>query len=113
MVMKQPERFSIGDKAGVFSTSSPAHEKIGSIGYEYLREKGLDIFEHPSATEETGHTAGSIETRVRALHELFENPDIKALFAFWGGANTNEILPFLDYELIKKHPKIVVGFSDT
>lgn len=30
-----------------------------------------------------------------------------------GGNNTNSILPYIDYEYLKQHPKIIIGYSDT
>lgn len=42
----------------------------------------------------------------------FKDPSIKAIICTIGGLSSNELLPFINWDLIKKHPKIFVGFSD-
>jgi muramoyltetrapeptide carboxypeptidase len=43
---------------------------------------------------------------------MFSNPEIKAVFCIRGGYGTPRLLPFLDYKLIRRNPKIFVGYSD-
>jgi len=43
---------------------------------------------------------------------MFDDPEIKAILCTTGGHNSNGVLPYLDYTLIKKNPKIFVGLSD-
>lgn len=59
-----------------------------------------------------GNTSSSIKARVNDLHEGFKNPQYDIVMALCGGWNSNEILPFLDYDLIRKNQKIFIGFSD-
>lgn len=54
----------------------------------------------------------AIDRRVDDLMEAFGDPKVKAVFTIIGGFNSNMLLPFLDYGLIKKNPKIFCGFSD-
>ena len=56
--------------------------------------------------------SSSIESRVRDLHEAFADPDIKAILTTLGGFQSNQLLRYLDYENIKRHPKILCGYSD-
>ena len=44
---------------------------------------------------------------------MFANPEIKAIFCAKGGANSNSTFEYIDYEIIKKNPKILCGFSDS
>lgn len=53
-----------------------------------------------------------IEKRAEDIMEAFRDPDVKAVFTIIGGFNSNQLLPFLDYELIRRNPKIICGFSD-
>ena len=46
------------------------------------------------------------------IHRAFEDPGIDIILAQRGGYSAMKSLPFLDFELIKKHPKIIAGFSD-
>jgi muramoyltetrapeptide carboxypeptidase len=100
---------------GVIATSSPitgGGDALIERGYRRLRDKGFEIVEAPNCQRDHGHTAGTIEERVDALHAFFADPDIDGIVAFWGGLNTHQILEYLDWELIAGHPKPLVGYSD-
>lgn len=60
----------------------------------------------------SGYLGGSVEERVADLHELFADPAVKAVFAIRGGYGSAQLLDRLDYGLIRRNPKIFVGFSD-
>jgi muramoyltetrapeptide carboxypeptidase len=100
-------------KVGIFATSSPVTSSLNETSYEYLKQEGFNIFEHPQVRITTGHTAGSITQRVDALHEMIMDSSIDLLMAYWGGANTNELLPYINYSLFNDYPKPIIGFSDT
>lgn len=57
-------------------------------------------------------SSASIEERVADLHAAFADDNVKAILTAIGGFNSNELLPYLDYELIARHPKILCGYSD-
>lgn len=59
-----------------------------------------------------GYSASPVE-KARDINNMFANPDIKAIFCVKGGANSNTVFDYLDYELIKNNPKILCGFSDS
>ena len=46
------------------------------------------------------------------MHDAFSNKNVKAIFTAIGGANSNQLLKYIDWELIKNNPKIFCGFSD-
>lgn len=54
----------------------------------------------------------SIQARLDDLHAAFSDPSVKAIFTVIGGFSANELLPFIDYELIRRNKKIFCGFSD-
>ena len=58
------------------------------------------------------YNSSSITSRVSDLHEAFLDPNVKMIISCLGGFNANQILPYLDYELIANHPKIICGYSD-
>ncbi len=108
-------RLIAGDTIGIIAPSSPLPNiferrfKQGVAGLESLGFKTI-ISDH--ALSRDGHTAGTIAERVTDLHEMFRRPDVKAIICAIGGFNTNQLLPSLDFELIKSHPKIIMGYSD-
>lgn len=54
----------------------------------------------------------SYKKRAEDIMDAFKDKNVKAIFSIIGGFNSNQVLPFLDYEVIKANPKIVCGFSD-
>lgn len=59
-----------------------------------------------------GYLAGSDAERLADLHAMFANPAIDAIFCARGGFGSARLLPFIDWDLIRRNPKIFVGFSD-
>ena len=57
--------------------------------------------------------AGTPEQQAEDLMRFFADPEIKAVFAAAGGFGAQYLLPLLDYDLIRKNPKPLIGFSDT
>lgn len=101
---------------GVITTSTPidslSKEQINK-GYRYLESKGYQIIESDVCRKRNDYMSGSIEERVSAIHDFVRNPNIDIIMSFWGGTNTNQILPYLDFELIRNNPKVFIGYSDT
>ena len=56
--------------------------------------------------------SSSIESRIKDLHEAFTDKDVKAVLTVIGGHNSNQLLEYIDYDLIQKNPKILCGYSD-
>lgn len=54
-------------------------------------------------------SSSSIKSRVADLHAAFADDSVDAILATIGGFNSNELLPYIDYDLIAKHPKIICG----
>jgi muramoyltetrapeptide carboxypeptidase len=59
-----------------------------------------------------GGYAGTPMQRAADLHRMFADREVRALWAARGGSGCLQLLPLLDYELARRHPKILVGFSD-
>jgi muramoyltetrapeptide carboxypeptidase len=70
----------------------------------------LSFGEH--VDERDGFASSSISARVHDLHAAFADPDVGAVMTVIGGHNSNELLPYLDWELIASNPKILCGYSD-
>jgi muramoyltetrapeptide carboxypeptidase len=58
------------------------------------------------------YKAGQPEKRAEDINLAFANPEIKGIFMATGGYSATEILPLLDYDLIKNNPKLIMGFSN-
>lgn len=77
-----------------------------------LQARGLKVSFGKNVEICNKFSSSSIEERVSDLHDAFFDKNVKAIFSVIGGYNANELLPYLDYELIKENPKFVIGYSD-
>ncbi len=101
---------------GVFSSSSPISATVPvryNRGKEYLASKGIRIIDGNLFGKQDHYRSGSIKERADEFNQLLYNDDVHVLMAAIGGYNTNSILPYIDYEYLKQHPKIIIGYSDT
>lgn len=78
----------------------------------FFTTRGLTVSESTYLREMDASGSTTIAHRLEDLHAGFADPNVKALLCIRGGWNCNQLLPFLDYDLIKKNPKILCGFSD-
>ncbi|OFZ22862.1 MAG: hypothetical protein A2X94_17560 [Bdellovibrionales bacterium GWB1_55_8] len=115
MKLLKPSALKQGDTLGVIACSTPitaSSDETIQRGYQVLRDHGFNLVEAPNCRLNVGHSAGSIKERVKALHAFFRDPKIHGIIAYWGGFQSHQLLEYLDYDLIRKHPKPLIGFSD-
>lgn len=79
---------------------------------ENLQKYGFQISFSKHCDEIDEFNSSSIESRVSDIHDAFTDPSVEAILTVIGGYNSNQLLDYLDYELIASHPKIICGFSD-
>ncbi|MDD4556716.1 MAG: LD-carboxypeptidase [Alphaproteobacteria bacterium] len=87
-------------------------EETREIALQRFAEMGITVSYSKNADEMNGFMSSSIESRISDLHEAFADPSVDAILTAIGGFNSNALLDSIDYELIKKNPKILCGFSD-
>ena len=112
-----PERLKKGDKVMVIAPARGIKiigQDARAIAKERLESLGLEVVFAPNTTDDNWDYMGSasIEKRVEDIHTAFADKSVKAIMTIIGGANSNQLLKYLDYELIKNNPKIFCGFSD-
>ena len=101
---------------GVFSSSSPISATVPvryERGKQYLESKGFKVVDGLLYGKNDCYRSGSIKERAEEFNALLYNDEVEIVMAAIGGNNTNSILPYIDYEYLKKHPKIIIGYSDT
>ncbi len=59
-----------------------------------------------------GYLGGTIRERLEDLHAMFADPEVKGVFCVRGGYGTAMLLDSLDYGLIRRNPKVFLGYSD-
>ncbi|MCX0396053.1 LD-carboxypeptidase [Clostridium perfringens] len=108
--------FNKGNKIGVISCSNGLSIKNKNIIDELklnLKSLYIDMVEGDTLyAKEYNLFSGTGEEKARALEKLFLDKDIKMIFDISGGDLANEVLDFLDFNLIKENPKPFFGYSD-
>jgi len=79
---------------------------------EAMEALGLQVKLGENLKNRRGHLAGSDAERASDLNSMFADPEIKAIICIRGGSGAARILPLIDYDLIRKNPKILLGYSD-
>src|SRR5690242_6252378 len=107
-----PDPPKAGDTIGVVAPASSFDRADFEQGCEHLRRLGYKVFFHESIAEKDLYFAGSHQRRAWELHQMFEKRFVKAILCARGGYGSNYLLPHLDLELIKRSPKMLMGYSD-
>ena len=108
----KPPALRPGDTIAIVAPASNIKRAELDAGCEALRSAGYQPLCLDSILEQDLYFAGSVERRARELTEMFTRDDVRAIVCARGGYGANYLLPRLDLEQIKAHPKIFVGYSD-
>lgn len=109
----KPAALRLGDLVAIIAPASPLPEQSYlARGTDLLLNHGFKVRTGRYIGEANGYLAGSDGRRLADLHEMFINPEVKAVFCLRGGYGALRLLGGLDLELIRRHPKIFVGYSD-
>jgi muramoyltetrapeptide carboxypeptidase LdcA involved in peptidoglycan recycling len=111
----RPFRVRPGDTVAVVS---PSFGAIGMFPHrverarDYLGSIGLKVRLMPNAAHTDGWASAPAEARAEDIHLAFLDEEVAVVLAGIGGNHSNQLLPFLDWELIRSHPKVFQGYSD-
>jgi muramoyltetrapeptide carboxypeptidase len=112
-IIVKPAALKPGDTVGLISSGSPVNDPfLIQHATERLQALGLKAKLGESVFAREGYLAGTDEKRAADLNAMFADPTVKAIIQLRGGFGSNRILELIDYDVIKKNPKIIMGFSD-
>jgi muramoyltetrapeptide carboxypeptidase len=109
----KPKRLNEGDTVGLVLPASMsfetdpidrAREQLQAIGFE------VKLGEHVYGKH--GYFSGTDRERAADLNAMFADRAVAGIVCFTGGWGTPRLLPFLDYDLIRRNPKVLLGYSD-
>lgn len=106
------KRIRAGSKLGVIAPAFQPNSERLQKGITYLNEAGYHVVEGKSLYAKHGYLAGSDQLRLDDLHHMFADTEIDAIICARGGWGCLRLLDKLDYKLIKKNPKLLIGYSD-
>jgi muramoyltetrapeptide carboxypeptidase len=113
--MTLPPRLRPGHEVRIVSPSYPLLAKAperGARAQRALEELGFVVTYGAHARARWGHLAGTPEERASDLNEAFADPNVRAVVCAFGGMATADILPLVDFGLLRADPKVVAGHSD-
>lgn len=111
--MIQPKKLQFGDTLGIIGPSG-AVRTAGAVerAAQYAQSLGFKVKIGASANAKYGYLSGTDALRAQDVNAMFADPQIDAIICTRGGYGTMRMLDLLDYDLIRRNPKIFVGFSD-
>ena len=110
-----PNKLKKGDEIRVIAPSrslSMISQETRNIADERFKEVGLKLTFGKNVMERDDFDSSSIDSRVNDLYDAFSDKNVKAVISVIGGFNCNQLLRYIDWNLIKNNPKILCGYSD-
>ncbi|MCX7172911.1 MAG: LD-carboxypeptidase [Proteobacteria bacterium] len=108
----KPPRLKPGDTVGLITPSGHADQEKIDKCVGNLRSMDLKVKLGKNIRALRGNFAGTAQQRLEDFHAMFADPEIKGIWAAHGGSGAIGLLASLDYELIRRNPKVFVGYSD-
>ena len=108
----RPPILRAGDTVGIVTLGSPPDAETVDIGIQTLKSMGFNVVVGEHAYSNAGIVAASPMERAADLMNMFESPDVRAIIPTRGGTGVSDIIPYLDYDVIRNNPKIITGYSD-
>jgi muramoyltetrapeptide carboxypeptidase len=109
----RPRRLRSGDRVGLVAPASANFRSVDvEIAQDVARAFGLEPRLGAHVRDRHGYLAGRDEDRAADVDAFFADPEVSAIFAIRGGWGCARILPLLDWDVIRRHPKVLTGYSD-
>jgi len=109
----KPARLKAGDTVGLINPSGATYNPIDlDVVRESLMALGLKVKVGTHVLARHGYLAGRDEQRAADLNAMFQDGGVQAILCVRGGWGAARILPLIDYDAIRRQPKILLGYSD-
>ncbi len=110
---RKPGRLHPGDVVGLIEPASNSDEAFDlTLVEETITAMGLKPKRASHLLEKFGYLAGSDKNRAADINAMFADKEVKAIFAVRGGWGCARLLPYLDWDVIRANPKLLIGYSD-
>ena len=108
-----PPALNKGDTIALVSPSSATDDPFElQLAQEAMQALGFQVKTGAHYAARRGHLAGSDTERAGDLNAMFADKDVKAISCARGGSGAARLLPLLDYDAIRRNPKVLLGYSD-
>ncbi len=113
--MTIPNKLQPGDEIRVIAPArsmSILNEETKFIATKRLEDLGFKVTFGNHVDEIDDFKSSSVKSRVDDFHAAFSDPNVKGILTVIGGFNCNQMLDYIDWEMVKQNPKVLCGFSD-
>ncbi len=111
--MHRPPPLAPGDRIGIVFPAGPVRDRERfETGRRILHQMGFSTVCRPDLPAPGHYLAAQDEERAAELMEMWRDPTVRALIAARGGYGCLRLLPLLDFDLLRRQPKLLIGFSD-
>lgn len=107
-----PPPLKPGDTIGIVAPASHFNRERFDRGLAVLHDMGFQTRIPEQVFERSGYLAGADPQRAGTVNRLFADPEVDGIVCARGGYGSMRMLGYLDIDLIRRHPKVFVGFSD-
>ncbi len=110
-----PNKLKLGDTIGVVAPSNPIiGDNIEELenAKKIVQRSGFKVLYSKNLFSNTCGYSATAKEKAEDINEMFKNQEVKMIWCAKGGNNSNSVFEYLDYELIRKNPKIICGYSD-
>lgn len=110
-----PDKLNEGDEVRIITPSrslSMIGKETVKIANKRFSDLGLRLTFGKHINESDEFISSSVASRIEDLHQAFSDKKVKAIITVIGGFNCNQLLKYIDWNLIKNNPKIFCGYSD-
>jgi muramoyltetrapeptide carboxypeptidase len=108
-----PKRLKAGDTIGIVSPAGAIFESEPyEIAVESMEALGLKVKLGEHVKKRYGHLAGSDHERAQEFNKMFRDPAVDGVICLRGGSGAARLLNLIDYNAIRKDPKVFIGYSD-
>lgn len=108
----KPPRLRPGDLVGLIAPGGYTNDRSIEKAVRNIEALGLRVKVGTYLRAVHGNYAGSVQQRLADLHAMFADPEVKMIWPIRGGSGCISLLSGLDYALIRRSPKILLGYSD-
>ena len=109
----KPRRLEPGQTVGITAPAGCIEEDaVVWAAIETIRSLGFQVKPGATLFRRHGYFAGTDAERAADLNALFADPTVDGIIALRGGYGCSRLLPYLDYDLIPRQPKVLMGYSD-
>src|SRR3954468_1756561 len=109
----KPKRLAAGDTVTLVAPANATFNTVDlQIARESLEALGFKVRAGAHLLDRHGYLAGDDKARADDINKAFADSSVAAVHAIRGGWGSARLLPHLDYETIRRNPKVLIGYSD-